>query len=435
MEREVNLQIVSHSSLREFANDGDALDKYYLPARGLTLKADRYLLPEYGPLLDYANQLNTILKSLNLQERRIIFIPDVDYLLDIAIFQNISLLKEKLDKNLPYRVYPYAITDETLSWINNLNRNGLNIKPAFPKKVYFDDLYHPAHRGGWGRWIGKEDRPSFPEKFNLPYPVSWIGQGIEQIIEAYRRVCQDSGQSKTFFKPIFSAGGFTLAEIQSTEELIQHYNKLKAQDALSFDGKETPVEIQEFIPDIVSIHSLQYDETGNLLTPRSISEQIVKNNQWQGNFFNGFEIVPEIREIWKNFKKGYQKYLGNPNFGWGGIDMVLTKNRGWIILEHNGLRITGAHPAILLANQLEVAEQPFMTLKSPGEVNSDLQTIWSLLTTENLSFNPVTRKGIFPIVWFPGSGMLFATGENPRKLLEEAYNLFAKNWYISNNQR
>ena len=54
-------KIISQSSLREFAHDGDDLDKYYLPARGLILPGDVYLLPENDLLVNYATQLNEIL--------------------------------------------------------------------------------------------------------------------------------------------------------------------------------------------------------------------------------------------------------------------------------------------------------------------------------------------------------------------------------------
>jgi hypothetical protein len=431
MERQ---SIIAQGSLREFKNDGDDLDRYYLTARELVVKGDFYLLPKYNPLLEYASQLNQILLSINQPSRQILTIPDTDYLLDLAIIQNISLLKDKLNRNLNYLVYPYAVTDETLMWIEKLQKLGFNIEAAFPKKPYFDNLYHPAHRGGWGRWVNQPERPSFAELNDLPYPISWIGQGLDQINEAYERVCYSSGQNLAFFKPIFSAGGFTLAKISSKEELQRHYKKLKNQGALDFDGQEIPVEIQAFIPNIEELFSFQYDENGNLLTPRGLSKQVIESNQWQGNFFNGFAVPEEVNNIWQNFRKSYQeylqKYLGNHNFGWGGVDIAKTSDGRWIILEHNGLRITGAHPAIFLARQLQVSKQPFMTLKSPGEVSSDLITIWNLLEKEKLSFNPSSRRGIFPIVWFPGSGMLFATGENPQELLNKAYNLFAQNNYI-----
>jgi len=423
-------RLIVQGSLREFQNDGDNLDRYYLPARGLTLPGNLHLLPENDLLLTYAFQLNQVIDFINQNPRNILTIPDSNYLLDLAILQEINLLKNKLNINYPYRVYPYAVTDETIMWVEELKRSGFNIEAAFPKKTYFDDLYHPAHRGGWGRWVNNPEKTSFAEENKLPYPISWIGQGEKQIIEAYQRVCNSSGRKEAFFKPIFSAGGFTLTKISSIEELTKHYKKLKNQGVLDFDGQEIPVEIQEYIPNILELYSFQYDENGNLLTPQGLSKQIIRNNQWQGNFFNEFLVPSEIEEIWKKFRRGYKQYLSNNNFGWGGIDLARTSNGQWIILEHNGLRITGAHPAIFLAYQLEVINQPFMTLKSPEEVKSDLTTIWNLLKSEGLSFNPYTRTGIFPIVWFPGSGMLFATGENPQQLLDRAYDLFAQNNYI-----
>lgn len=423
-------KIIAQGSLWEFANDGDDFDRYYLPARGLILPGEQFILPETPDLQNYSKQLNRILAQLFLNPRNIIFVPDVNYLLDIAILQNLSLIKKRLVKGVNYQVYPYAVTKETLTWITELQKVGFNITAAFPQKAYFENLTHPAHRGGWGRWVSKPNILSFPEKYNLPYPVSWIGQGLDQIVEAYQQVINQTQSPYAFFKPIFSAGGFTLRKIANDEDLKQHYQKLKEQGTLYFDGEEIPVEIQAFIPDIDELYSFQYTKNGEMLTPKRLSKQIVNNNQWQGNIFNGEIPDYHLLEIWERFKAGYQKENG-ANFGWGGIDLAKTKDGEWVILEHNGLRITGAHPAIFLAQQLGVINQPFATLKSPGNVNCDLLTLWNLLNGNNLSFNPNTQQGIFPIVWFPGSGMLWATGESPLAFLETAYNLLSKQGCIN----
>lgn len=422
-------KIISHSSLREFENDGDDLDRYYLPARGLIMPGEIYLLPDNHQLEQYVLQLNEILLQLQQPQRNPVWIPDSNYLLDIAISQYLSDLAKHLNPNDAYQVFTYATTNETMTWINQLKSHGFNIESAFPQKVYFEDLYHPSHRGGWGRWVNQPDKPSFPEKYKIPYPVSWIGQGLDEIIEAYQRVIGQTKNTDAFFKPIFSAGGFTLRRISSVEELTSHYNQLRQNEALDFDGQEIPVEIQAFVPDILGLYSFQYTQSGELVTPRGFSQQIVENNQWQGNIFNGKNPDEKILDIWKKFSKGY-KEINHGNFGWGGVDLAKTPN-GWVILEHNGLRITGAHPAISLAAQLKTIENPFITLKAPGEVNCDLLTLWEVLSKNNLAFNPNTKHGIFPIVWFPGSGMLWATGENPRQMLDMAYDQLTKQGYVT----
>ncbi|MCX7955842.1 MAG: hypothetical protein N2593_01895 [Patescibacteria group bacterium] len=424
--------IVSHGSLKEFMNDGDDKDKYYLPARELALLGDHHFVPNHPDVLRYAEQLNFILQNGILQPRNIHPIPDTNYLLDLAILQNLSLVKKILRRNKHYTVYPYAVTQETLSWIEELRKRGFFIDPAFPEKKYFDNLRHPSHRGGWGRWIENPETPSFAENHNIPYPVSWIGCGLKQIIEAYQRVVESTENEKAFFKPIFSAGGFTLAQISSVEELMAHYEKLIRLGALSLFNQEIPVEIQAYIEDIKGLFSFQYNENGKLITPNGFSEQIIENNQWQGNLFNVTNIPPEIRQqlsdIWRNFAVGYRTWE-RQNFGWGGLDLALTPN-GLIVLEHNGLRTTGAHSPIHLAEQLGVINNSFATLKSPGEVKCDLKTLWEVLSVNGIAFNPNTRQGIFPIVWFPGSGMLWATGENPLRLLNKAYNILAQENYI-----
>lgn len=421
-------RIISHSSLKEFINDGDDLDRYYLPARGLILEGKHYLLPDNPDLIQYYENLNQILREVNLPPRNAYLIPDSNYLLDLAILQNLSLLKSYLNPKIPYLIFPYAITEETMLWISELRKQGFNIEAAFPKKIYFEDLKHPSHRGGWGKWVNDPNTPTFSEQFNLPYPTSWIGQGINQIKEAYQRVVSETGRKEAFFKPIFSAGGFTLAMITSEEELMQHYEALKRQGALQFDNNEIPIEIQSFVNGITGLYSIQYTESGQLLTPNGLSKQIVNSNQWQGNIFNSEQSDDNLKKIWQNFQRGYRNY-GN-NFGWGGIDLAKTARGEWIILEHNGLRITGAHPAIMLAQQFMTSNQPFATLKSPGKVNCDLITMWNILGQNKLAFDPTTKQGVFPIVWFPGSGMLWATGENPLKILNDSYNILQKEGYI-----
>lgn len=427
-------KIISQGSLLEFKYDGDDEDRYYLPARGLILPGDYHFIPEKQDLLTYWQQLNEILLELSLSKKEAIVIPDSDYLLDLAILQNLVTVQKSLSKQISYRIYPYAITDDTFNWINKLKRQGYNIEAAFPQKVYFKNLSHPSHRGGWGRWVDKPDQESFPERHNLSYPKSWIGQGIDQIKEAYQRVVEETYSYDVFFKPIFSAGGFTLRHISSEEDLINHYQKLKQKNTLDFEGEEIPVEIQAFVPDISSLYSFQYTEHG-LFTPGGVCRQIVENNQWQGNIFNQDVLVGDVEElnmIWQRFYNGYKKeYYPNGNFGWGGIDLAKTEDGKWVILEHNGLRITGAHPAIYLAWQLDVFNRPFATKKLPGEdVNCDLKTLWDLLSANDLSFDPKTKNGIMPIVWFPGAGMLWATGEEPLRMLDQAYNLLSINNYI-----
>ena len=55
-------KIISQGSLREFQNDGDDFDRYYLPARGLILPGETHLLPENCLLKIYSQQLKIIKK-------------------------------------------------------------------------------------------------------------------------------------------------------------------------------------------------------------------------------------------------------------------------------------------------------------------------------------------------------------------------------------
>lgn len=433
-------RIVCQGSIPEFEHDGDEMDRYYLPGRGLVLSGSRHLLPDHQMMIDYAHQFNNILSQLGLMPRNVGFIPDSHYLLDEAILENLQIMKRDLSSPGDYLVYPYAVTENLLRWCGELKNLGLSIESMFPKKIYFEDLDHPSHRGGWGRWVDEPERLSFPEEANLPYPTSWIGRNLEEIVEAYYRVCQETKTPSAVIKPIFSAGGFTLKIVNNEEDLRKYYQKLNYERALDLFNEKIPIEVQSFVPDITAFYSLQYLK-GILITPGKVCQQIIKETSWQGNLFNlhtwnhnSYQIemvLEQASEIWQNFSQFYPDIENE----WGGLDLALTSEGRLIILEHNGQRITGAIPAIAAASQLGVKDSPFATLKSPANPACDLKALWDFLCTENFAYDSSKKEGVFPIVWLPGSGMLLAVSDNPIKLLERVYSQLQKLGYLKTDEK
>ena len=281
-------EIYTQGSIAEFEHDGDDLDCYYLPTRAISFgvnKGGLVVLPETQEIKVYVGQLEKVLNQIKVRAPQTILIPDSNYFLDLALLEHISLLSEKLTRGENYSVWPYARTENLDSWVEELKSSGFNISVALPHRVYFEDLKHPQHRGGWGRWVDEPGELSFAERYGLPYPVSWLGRGLNQVKEAYARVVQKTGKNGALLKPVFSAGGFTIKRVGSEEELMGHYKGLEASGALKLFGQEMPIEVQEEINDIVELGSVQY-RGQEILTPGKMSLQLVEENRWVGNIFN-----------------------------------------------------------------------------------------------------------------------------------------------------
>ncbi len=428
-------------SIPEFKNDGDKHDKNYLPARAIVQSingnGELVVVPDTEQVAGYISQLEVVLKSLEIKMPNILRVPDIDYLLDVCILQNLAVLKKKLDKSASYRVFPYARTDYLDAWIDELKKRGYDISPFGEKKTYFEDLKNPQHRGGWGRWEG--DLISFPEKYNLPYPVSRVAIGLENLKEAYREVTRKSENDRVFFKPVFSAGGFTLKVIENEAELESVYNELKKQGVLELFGQEVPVELQAEVRNIESFVSLQYVGE-RIVTPHTLCNQIVDGVEWAGNIFsNGLEdrsLAQEAQDIFHRFVSGMKREY-DEFAGFGGIDFAVVRENGvrkLVILEHNGGRVTGAHPVIGLARGLGLENETFALVKTP-DPKCNLQTLWSMLQAENMSYNPAIKKGVLPMVWMKGSGFIAVVGDNAGGVLKErdnVLNALSNKGYVEN---
>src|SRR6185369_8754990 len=178
-------------------------------------------------------------------------------------------------------------------------------------------------------------------------------------------------------------------------------------------GKNEPVEIQGAI-DIVADLSFQYDE-GELITPGCLTIQLFDSKHpdtWIGNMWNvPIPNVPredqtrlrkEIEDIGYKVKRGLIQELGQGNVGRGGVDIAIVWERGRLtakVLEHNGGRLTGAHPATAVARTLGITNQPFLFTKVSGTPVAGVADVHKHLKNQGMHYTPDAKEGVFPLLW------------------------------------
>lgn len=416
-------QIVAMSKPNAYRGDGDRADVRYIPSRTLAgihrQEGAVYVLPDFADVREYATQLDLIRAKLmvrGINEPDLVYIPEVDEILDISIQQQIELLTSRLDPSIPHIVRPYSHTPENEVWMDLLRARGYDVNANIALKS--EDLQSLDNRGGWGRHIWDPSFIPAPEKAHIPYPASWIGRNANEAVEAYLRVAEATSDPRVQIKGVFSAGGFVNATVKTPEEAEHTYMEFLQRGAL---GQTGAVEMQGFIPDLDptnGIFSLQYSTTPTGLhvidTPSGISSQIMDTkNEWIGNRFNDPRLVSEYSANAHTLFNEMAQVL-NGSVAKGGIDIGATRTTesGLVVIEHNAKRMTGAHPAIELMDALGVPRKmPAVSKKCERKINCDLATLWDMLESTGNSFDPVTKTGIFPICWMNGHyGMLMAFG-------------------------
>jgi hypothetical protein len=416
-------QVVAMSKPNAYRGDGDVADIRYIPSRTLAgihrQEGALFVLPDFADVREYATQLDQIRTKLmvrGIAEPDLVYIPQVDEILDISIQQQIELLESRLDPSIPHRVRPYSHTPENEAWMQNLRLKGIDIDANIALKK--EDLQSLDNRGGWGRHVWDPDFVPVPEQAHIPYPASWIGRTADEAVEAYLRVAETTRDPRVQIKGVFSAGGFVNGTVRTPEEAERAYVEFLQRGAL---GQTGAVEMQGFIPDLDSkngIFSVQYSTTANgvhiIDTPGGISSQIMdEKNEWIGNRFNDPRLIA-THSANAHSLFGEMAQVLNGSVAKGGIDIGATRTTesGLVVIEHNAKRMTGAHPAVELMDALGVPrEMPAVSKKCELTITCDLATLWDVLESTGNSFDPVTKTGIFPICWMNGHyGMLMAFG-------------------------
>lgn len=437
MERTKNILV--QGSIPEFEHDGDDLDRIYLPVRGIQTAVgmeasnpgNLVVLPESKEVQGFLEGTKKILSELQLPNPESVLIPDTSYFLDIALNQHIELLMDKISINDRHIVWPYANTEVSDDWFGQLKRRGYSVTNSTPRKEY------KAHqtRALWGRRMSDPDKPSFPEKYGIPYPKSYIAAGYSELGEAYERMVSETRQSVVWLKLAASAGGFGVEKVGSVDEVERYYQLAKTSGALFLFGdpsKEIDIEVQENISPKY-FGSYQYN-SGQVLTPGGISLQILDDQRWSGNKFNVLQngFISKVNDIHTRITRGMKNEGFNDFYGWGGVDLAVVKDTDIMVVENNWGRITGAHPGIYFANALGVTEKPFLVKKLPPP-KVDAKECFNMLKKEGLSFDPSRKSGAVPIPWVENiDAFIFVAGENDKQISEitnRVINLTQKNGY------
>lgn len=433
--------IVGMSKPMAYKGDGD-VDYMYIPARTLAgkerMRKSLFILPDHQETREYVSQLDEIRTKLQVRtagEPNPIYIPPTDEILDIAIKEHVSIMQEALSRNTDYILSPYSHTAENEEWMKILQDAGYTIEANIAQKS--EDLYSLDNRGGWARHVADPGFVPHPERVGIPYPTAWIGTTLDETVEAYERVVQQTNNPKVQFKGVHSAGGFVNLTAHSPEEVAAAYARFAEAGAL---GESGAVEMQAFIEGLGRIMSFQYSTTPSGIhvidTPGHISEQILHESNWQGNKFNDPRLVQQHSVDTQQIFKRVSAVL-NGTMAKGGLDIGETPS-GLVVIEHNAKRMTGAHPAVELMQALGVpAEMPAVSKKCQQEIRCDVKTLWDVLEKEGLSFDPISKTGIFPICWMNGYyGMLMAFGPVEKadileRQIDQVYNHLAQLGYVS----
>ncbi len=317
-----------HGSIPEFADDGDDVDRYYLPVRATAFGINRdnvhVTIPETDVTQTYVNQLGSILREMGQVSPNTIMIPDTDYLLDTAIRAHMGIMRQHLQKDQEYIVKPYANNQNLREWQRQLQMEEYHLVTPMSERVYFGNLRHPQHRGGWAVPIDDVESGSFALQNGLPYPRSFSGVGLDQIIEARARVLNGSDKP-VYAKLMFSAGGFGVQKIESEGDLVTFYEKVRETGALYLFDREQPFEIQANIENIVALASIQFSE-GKVTTPGGLAIQYMNgdksdSNNWAGNMFNAgyeYELSEKALRLGQKTARAYFQVTGDRIEG--GID-------------------------------------------------------------------------------------------------------------------
>ncbi len=422
--------LIAHSSLAEYEFDGDDLDRYYLPARGMAdapaeIKRGRLpfvIVPRKREIRELAFFYQyTLLNGAGIE---LVETKDRQYLMDKDIADDPDILEELLSISREGRLelYPYGVTDEFLLWASPLVNGG--VRMVGDKKEYFDPMWW-GHKGGLHRWIENLERPSFAEIAGLHVAEGYIARDKDQIVHA----CKLLGSYRVMLKPYILSGGFEMKRCENLDDVLS-YVLPKMPKNISLSEEEMPIAVECLLDiDEDSFGELAY--SSQFIGPKVIGKltrQIVHGGKhWAGNY------VPSgaTSQFERKAAYGVRKFLSfaRPE-GPGGVDIASVDGEP-VILEINGGRPTGAHNP----KQFKEAFSPcspvaiFEKEDRAELISLDVNAAWERLRAKEfkgveLSFSAYTGLGVYPLVWLQGMwSMLISFGETLEQVtgqLEEA---------------
>lgn len=402
-------RIITHSSIKEYENDGDDQDRYYLPWRAAVEVAARMKLGEQVRLIiprhEEFEEYIELLEQELLQGRKIarMYTSDKNYLMDEDIkLELLDELNRICGKNMI--IHPYQATDEFYAWASVLQERGT--VQIFSDKKERKNPFWWGHKGAYHRWINDLLTHSLSERYHLPFPRGFIACSRQELEKAVS-LLETTG---VVLKPIFGAGGFQIGFCSNIDDILSYEWPI---DPLT--NKEMPIAVQEKL-------KISRDDSGERLFSMQfnklklfgrLTRQRMDSTEWCGNEIPAGVPTQFEEECYKYTRKLIN--LVKPK-GSGGIDFADVNGRP-VILEVNGGRPTGVHVPKYFKEAFVSNARHFIFEKvSVG--NYTAHEVWDILRSKSISgsrplaLQKETPVGIFPIVWLKGSwGMLASFGD------------------------
>lgn len=391
------------------------LSPWSYPCRGFVgcglKETTQIVLPDVSPLREFTAGLKSIWFELGVADISIspeIWVEDPLIgerdALDYAILNDLAGFRSQLDKGISkFLVTPHANTPEMSEWRERLNRD-YEIETEVvmaPKPYTYPNIFD---RSGFAE---------FAKKYKLPIPYSRVASGKRELIEAYEDVARVSGKRDVWSKLAASGGGYGIDRVSNVTEVEAFYERLNLLGVLKLYGQEIPWEMQAHVDNIIALYSWSY--LGNkITTPGGFSLQYMDPNSpfsWIGN---GYNIpIPEIpqetvnsiaRDLEDRTTAALKEELGPDHKYMGGFDFAIIRdeqaNYGGVLLEHNGARMIDSVMQFEAARSLGVnLRDPFLVIKL-GLAYCSITEVWQYLKKTGFSYNPSTKEGAMPFVWF-----------------------------------
>jgi hypothetical protein len=397
------------------------------------------ILPDLLAVHDYLAQFKQFVQSVLKRDTLIqpIFIPVGEFdgrIFDDLVLDNVTQIANSVDKTNPLTLITYAITPETLSWVEELRSLKLVITLPNASKDYFgiggDNFNDRSGFSAQARHLG------------LPVPDFAVVYTKSQLAKKYTELVSGLGQEDIYIKAVGTGGGFGVKHVANFSELESTYvDWLTGQTITNLYGALSPVELQQVIPGIVKILSFQYNTdpaTGKryITTSRApgqhyaITSQLLNKTNWVGNIFNySIDLADDVltasaERLIIKLENHFIDCLNKNhrlNSTRGGIDFALftakdapmlvqTLGSEWIdgelgiaIIEHNGGRQSHADQSQSIVEHLcGLQSLPYAVFAVTPKV--DIENLLQVVISNNFIYRPKTDEGLLPIDWVYGHG-------------------------------
>lgn len=426
-----NTTIWCHGSLPMYENDGDPFDKWYLPARVISLVgAKDYVIVPHHQLIEQFVQFCMV--WLGLHEDQVIWTSGQHYLLDHDIQAELLGPLYELYQRIsgPVTFAPYAAIPDFYEWVLTL-RNGnpgklricgdsLDFVQEFGHKAILHPVIECDVRDHQYRCIQNAVQ-------GLNIPQGFICYTQHGLLRAYARL-REAGVRSCMIKPVFAAGGAGIQEIPD-KEFLRNYTfplgspviiERKLIVAKYMTGK-IPEEIcwgtnffgKKLFGDFTNNLLNGYGWVGNrspaaipAATKKVIDAQIRQILHFLGAYGlqgpGGFDLLGEgIHSV----DSGETLYVGS--------EADLAQVKPWFIDPNIG-RFCGGH-LVKLFQQRYAPGKIVLGWKFDPPNHIPVGDFFSVLQAHQVAYKPLdseSNSGLFPSCYLPGMwGMMMAVAD------------------------